>query len=174
MDFTENYSWYRTGLISVIQGSKKVTGTNTEWLTGGIKQGDALIINGQFNEIDKVTGSGVLTLVKEYTGETAASLEYAIIPRARAVLLAELAVDIKKAVTYWNNRDKLFEEKIKDLEKSASTQGVFGKLGIYIDDDGDLAQDDEHIINPDDSDSEAEKDIATEDDVDEMLDDVFN
>ena len=170
MEFTENYTWYKKGSVSIIQGSKKVTGIRTDWLLGGIKQGDILLVANRIYEIDKVAGSEVIWLVNEYQEDTIASAEYSIIPRAKAVLMAELAVEIKKAVTYWNNHEKLLDEKIKDIEKEVKAQGIFGKLGIWIDPDGDLSQDDEHIINPDE---DADPDIATEDDIEEMLDDVY-
>ncbi|MBR0204320.1 MAG: hypothetical protein IJQ56_08150 [Synergistaceae bacterium] len=170
MEFTENYTWYKTGSVSIIQGSKKVTGIRTDWLLAEIKQGDILLINNKIYEIDKVAGSEVIWLVNEYEGETVASADYAIIPRARAVLMADLAVEIKKAVTYWNNHEKLLDEKIQDIEKEVKSQGIFGKMGIWVDDDGDLSQDDDHIINPED---EPDPEIATDDDIDEMLDDVF-
>ncbi len=167
MEFTENYTWYKTGSVSIIQGSKKVTGIRTDWLLGGIKQGDILLVADKIYEIDKVAGSEVIWLVKEYEGETIASADYSIIPRAKAVLVAELAVQIKKVVTYWNNHEKLIDEKITDIEKEVKAQGIFGRLGVYIDEEGDLCQDDDHIVQPED------EGYTASDDVEEMLDEVF-
>ena len=223
MNFTENYSWYRTGLVSVIQGSKKITGMNTEWLTGNVKQGDVFTVGGNFFEIENIIGSEELSLTTPYSGSTAVNLEYAIIPRARAVLLAELALNIKNTITYWNNREKIYEaydSRIAALENQSQTQTAvspelqqkvnalettlsdyasritnlenqassgtgsgtesssavtrfLGNLGLFIDSDGDLSQDDEHINASDYSDLNP-GDVASEDDVDEMLNDVFN
>lgn len=169
----EDLTWYKKGLVSIIQGSKKVTGTGTEWLTGGIKQGDVFLVEGQIYEIDKVAGSSTIHLVNAYSGETVASADYMIIPRAKAVILADLALDVRNAVTYWNKRDALFEERIGDIEKQLKKRTIADKLGLYVDEDGDLAQDDEHIV-PEDPDIDPDLDIATDEQVQEAIDDAFS
>lgn len=195
IEIRHNYEWYKTGLVSVIHGSKKVTGTNTDWLIAGIKEGDALIAGEKIYEIEKVSGSETISLVKAYTGDSTASLEYAIIPRAKAILLADLAIGIQDAVAYWNERDNNLGSRITSLENNAqamqallddlkeqisgggdTSSGILGKMGFYIDNDGDLAQDEEHVVDPDNpnpSPENPEEGVATEDEVNEMIDHIF-
>ena len=109
MEF-ENYEWYKTGKVAVTLGSKEVIGIDTDWLKGGIKQGDVFIIDNVPYEIEEVLGSSSLSLVKEYTGESAGSKAYAIITRAKAVLLAELALALKQTVKNWNERETSYQE----------------------------------------------------------------
>lgn len=136
MDF-ENYEWYKAGNVTVQQGSREIVGTNTDWLMGNIKKGDVFVLDNAPYEIDEVIGSETLSLVNEYTGENAAGKNYSIIPRAKAVLLAELAHNLMQTVKNWNAREASYQEQFKNIENRTQ---IVDMLGLYIDDDGDLAQ----------------------------------
>ena len=218
-----DYKWYRAGSVSINKGSKTVTGINTDWLIAGVKAGDVLVINRQVYEIDEVKDSESLLLVDTFDKENIANSDYGIILRAEAVLLAELAADVQKAVLLWNKgsgsgiSDEQLESKIREILESQTqtvieeqieakvreilesqtqtvtdeqleakineiletktptqTSTIAGRLGLYIDDSGDLAQDDDHITISGGSSEEDSGGVATEDDVNDMLDDVFN
>ena len=225
IEIKENYEWYKTGAVSVSQGSRNVTGSNTEWLTGGIKKGDIFTVGNAFYEIDNVTGNNELLLVNPYSGSSVTNSAYSIIPRAKAMFLAEVAVELKKTVNYWNEREQVYEShegritaleaggipteyqtkinnhdqkitalqnttsshesRITELEEngtgsgsgsgsggSASLSRFLGRMGMYIDSDGDLAQDEEHY-NPAGSAEYSDDEVASEDNVDDMINDVF-
>ena len=115
--------WYREGRVSVPSGSRNVDGSGTGWLTSGVKAGDVLVLNGAPLEIASVESDDRLILAEEYSGETVAGGKYAIIQRARSTALADIALDLKKAIA--------------KLEEKTSLPAT---LGLYIDRDGDVAQ----------------------------------
>lgn len=164
----ENYEWHKTGLVAVRHGDKEVIGTDTDWLKAGIKKGDVFVINNVPYEIDEVIGSTSLSLVKEYAGESAGGKDYAIITRAKAVLLANLALDLKQTVKNWNERELSYQEQFKELEKRTQ---VIDSLGLYIDDDGDLSQDDKQRVSVL---ANINLPIATTAETQEMLDEAFS
>ena len=166
MDF-DNYEWYKTGKVAVTLGSKEVIGIDTDWLKGGIKQGDVFIIDNVPYEIEEVLGSSSLSLVKEYTGESAGSKAYAIITRAKAVLLAELALALKQTVKNWNERETSYQEQFTELRKRTQ---IVDALGLYIDEDGDLAQGEQQSLTLFDA---LNVPIASQAETQEMLDEVF-
>ena len=165
MEF-ENYAWYKNGLVSVRNGSSEVTGINTDWLKAGIKQGDVFLIDNIPYEIHEVTGNEVLSLVRQYSGTNQTEKTYAVIPRARAVLLSELALSLRQTLYNWNEREQYYQAQFKELKTKAQ---IVDSLGLYIDSDGDLAQNDsKDIVLPDDI------PVASENDMQELLDEVFS
>ncbi len=95
MEFEKN-EWYGTGRVTVRKGSEKITGINTMWLRDGIKEGDVFVLGGQICEIAEVTGNTDITLRKSYQCESFENVDYEIIPRAKAVLQAEIALALSE------------------------------------------------------------------------------
>ena len=55
-------AWVRAGTITVAANSATVTGTNTGWLTAGVRAGDAMYINGAAYEIKSIDSATQITL----------------------------------------------------------------------------------------------------------------
>lgn len=73
--------WYRAGTISVTNGSKKVTGFETQFKTSTYKPDKGHTFwgpDGKHYEVDYVESDTVLYLVQAYTGATAAGQYYEI------------------------------------------------------------------------------------------------
>ena len=138
MEFEKN-EWYGTGRVTVRKGSEKITGINTMWLRDGIKEGDVFVLGGQICEIADVTGNTDITLRKSYQGESFENVDYEIIPRAKAVLQAEIALALEEIVLNWNEREAKYKSAFEAIQAKMK---VIDALGLYIDSDGDLAQDD--------------------------------
>ena len=167
MEF-ENYEWYKTGKATVRHGDREIIGTETDWLKGGIKKGDVFILDNVPYEIDEVIGSTSLSLVKEFAGESAGGKDYAIIPRAKAVLLSELALNLAQTVKNWNTREATYQEQFKNLERRTQ---VIETLGLYVDDDGDLSQGESQRTSLL---SFLSAPVASSAETQEMLDEVFS
>ena len=73
-------AWYKTGTITVTNGSTTVTGSGTSWITGaGI--GEALYApDGRIYEIANIVSATQLTLGSAYLGSTASGQAYQIVP----------------------------------------------------------------------------------------------
>lgn len=74
--------WIRSGTVSVTNGSKKVTGTGTTWLTAltKAKKGCLFMIDNVPYEIDYVTLDTELYLVETFAGATASGKAFKIQP----------------------------------------------------------------------------------------------
>lgn len=72
--------WYKSGTITVTNGSTTVTGSGTSWITGaGI--GEALYApDGRIYEIANIVSATQLTLGSAYLGTTASGQAYQIVP----------------------------------------------------------------------------------------------
>lgn len=70
---------YKTGTVSVTNGSQIVTGLGTSWLTE-VTTGDILIIldDGVWYEVASITNDTSLALSANYAGTTGSGLTYAI------------------------------------------------------------------------------------------------
>ena len=69
-------AWYRQGLVGVTNGSTKVTGNGTKFLTAGINAGAALRLDARGDyalEVDRVVSDTEIQLVKPYVGQTASN-----------------------------------------------------------------------------------------------------
>ena len=167
MEF-ENYEWYKVGKVTVRRGDHEIIGTDTDWLKSGINKGDVFIVDNVPYEIDEVTGSTSLSLVKEYAAESAGGKDYAIIPRAKAVLLSELALNLAQTVKNWNIREASYQEQFRVLEERTR---VIDTLGLYVDDDGDLSQGGSNRASLF---SILSAPVASRADTEEMLNEVFS
>lgn len=73
------YEDYKTGTISVTNGSATVTGTDTDWSgSDKFEAGSYILINEVPYEISSITDDDTIILTKEYQGSTASALEYRI------------------------------------------------------------------------------------------------
>lgn len=105
----ENYTWYRTGLVTVLNGATKVTGIDTGWVKDGIKAGDIFILLGVMCEVDRVVTNTELELKDPYTGESITGTAYKIVRLARPVLSAEIALSLRELIDNWPQYESLVE-----------------------------------------------------------------
>ena len=77
-------SWYRTGTVSVTNGSNTVTGVGTLW-TSAVNAGDAFAIvdanlnpTGAWYEVVSVTNNTTLMLRQSYAGTTGSNKQYCV------------------------------------------------------------------------------------------------
>jgi len=83
--------------------------------------------------------------------------------------------------TLENSIDTQINEKIAALETKLNEKNILGKLGFYIDEDGDLAQDPDHVDTGGDTPSTPDTptdpldntELTTSEDVQELLDELF-
>ena len=132
-----DYKWYKNGTVTVRHGDTEVIGTATGWLQTEIKSGDIFVINNLPYEIAEVKGNTSLVLAKAYEGESAGGKSYGIITRAGEVMQAEIALNLQQAIARWNEREKSYDSQLQELNRI--TEPLKG-LGLYRDEDGDLAQ----------------------------------
>lgn len=72
--------WYRSGLVSVTNGSTTVTGSGTDWIAG-VGVGEAFNgPDGRVYEIASIVSATQLTLGSAYLGSSASAQQYQIIP----------------------------------------------------------------------------------------------
>lgn len=98
-------TWYRTGAVSVTNGSATVTGVDTLWSTQ-IKQGDVFTLNAtNWYEVDVVNSNTSITLKSAYQGTTQSAQTYAIIRNFTNTTNADLAASLAALLTKWHNRE---------------------------------------------------------------------
>lgn len=77
-------NYYSTGTVAVTNGSPNIVGTGTVWLSAGIKDGTALLIeNGDRLDlvpIQSVTGDGAIVAQRNYLGPSDSGLSYSVVP----------------------------------------------------------------------------------------------
>ncbi|MBR0075026.1 MAG: hypothetical protein IJP96_04685 [Synergistaceae bacterium] len=105
----ENYTWYRVGFVTVLNGATKVTGIDTGWVKDGIKAGDIFILLGIMCEVDRVVTNTELELKDPYTGESITGTAYKIVRLARPVLSAEIALSLRELIDNWPQYESLVE-----------------------------------------------------------------
>ena len=120
--------------------------------------------------VDDCSTDSTLEIAKSFSDPRIKILQteknYAIIQRARAVLLSELALSLRQTLSNWNDREQSYQAQFKELKTKLQ---IIDTLGLYIDDDGDLAQNDtQEIILPDNV------PVTSQDDMQEMLDEIFD
>lgn len=84
--------WYSDGTVAYTKGSTAITGTNTFWLSAGIKAGDIFVDpNDKIYEITAVNDSTSITLGKSYAGDTGTGKGYSIIRNFNGTMSPTLA-----------------------------------------------------------------------------------
>ena len=94
--------WYRAGTVAVTNGSKTVTGTNTQWLNlmFGVMPGTTFYgPDGKPYEIDLVVSNTSLLLITNYSGATASGQAYSIDP-TRSGSVASLAAQTSEVLKF--------------------------------------------------------------------------
>jgi hypothetical protein len=102
--------WYRTGTVSVTNGSNAVAGTGTLWITnGGVAAGDVFTTdNVTLYEVQAVTADGAIQLDRNYAGSTASGIGYAIIHNF-SPLAGSLMASINALVTAYTTGTQPYE-----------------------------------------------------------------
>ena len=152
---------YSSGTVTIAKNALKVYGSNTNWLSSDIKATDLLVISGNVYEIAEVNSSTELTLTNPFTGNNLSSSVYVIVRVSPQVIAADLAALLYSFMKEHN-------ELVKDVK---GTIGVIKGSRLYIDTEGDLAQDDsedQSHTGKDESDN-----AANDDEVSEMLDNIL-
>jgi hypothetical protein len=126
--------WYRTGTITLTQGSKVVTGDLTNWIT---QQSGWILFSEQsasIYEIDAIVSSTEATLVEPFDGTTAAELSYAIIPTMS--LNVDLAIKIDTMLRSFTQSRDYWAAVVDDFNMSTYTlwldQGNVGTLDDFL------------------------------------------
>ena len=113
---TAHTAWYRQGLVSVTNGSTKVSGNGTKFLTAGINPGASLRIDARGDyacEVAEVVSDTELRLAMPYYGQSATNQTYSIDRNHQSVLPADLAARLAKAMGNWEARYDLDMQTIK-------------------------------------------------------------
>lgn len=91
--------WYRTGTVSVTNGSTTVTGTGTDFAANS-RVGDAFIgPDGVLREVTNVASATVLSIFPAYSGATAAGAAYTLAPIQGYV--KQLADQARQIIQQW-------------------------------------------------------------------------
>ena len=91
-------AWYRTGTLSVTNGSATVTGSSTGWNTT-VRAGDFLFVgSSQPVEVGAVVSNTQLTLVNTWAGATASGQSYAVAPGAAWGDVSQYAVEAARII----------------------------------------------------------------------------
>lgn len=95
-------AWYKSGTVSVTNGSAAVVGVDTLWLTQAAA-GDLFTLDGaKFYEVLSITDNTHLTLASVYTGTTLSAQSYAIIRNFTSTTNAALALSLADMINKWH------------------------------------------------------------------------
>lgn len=109
-------AWYRQGTVSVTNGSTKVSGNGTKFLTAGINPGAAFRIDARGDyacEVAEVVSDTELRLATPYYGQSASGQTYSIDRNHQSTLLADLSARLARAMGNWEARYDLDMQTIK-------------------------------------------------------------
>ena len=104
---TAHTAWYRQGTVSVTNGSTKVSGNGTKFLTAGINPGAAFRIDARGDyacEVASVVSDTEIQLVKPYYGQSASGQTYSIDRNHQSTLPADLSARLARAMGNWEAR----------------------------------------------------------------------
>ncbi len=125
--------WLRTGTITVTNGSKAVTGTDTIWGGGVVNPGDIILLpNGALGEVESVGSNTALMLKQAYAGATASAQPYAII---RMLPSGNVAADLAAALQALIQRYGITLDQLMEWLDSAGagsfTAGTTTLVGLH-------------------------------------------
>ena len=134
---TAHTAWYRQGLASVTNGSTKVSGNGTKFLTAGINPGATFRLDAKSDyacEIASVVSDTELQLVKPYYGQSASSQTYSIDRNHQSTLPADLSARLSKAMGNWEARYDLDMQTItgKSAYELAVEEGYVGTKAQWL------------------------------------------
>ena len=122
--------WYRRGSVELVNGSRAVTGTDTQWINeiDAPKPGDLFIAKNHhaLYEITAFTTGEALTLDRGFEGPSASASEYAIVRHFAGTTMAQLAADLTALQRKWHVRE---EQMITWLSTDASQSPLSDVLG---------------------------------------------
>ena len=147
---------YKTGRVTVANGSTKVYGADTAWLAGGVKAKDLIFIGGKLCEIAAVNSSTELTLNYSYNGANVTQGEYTVIMVARQILTVELAEEIQQLIDLYKQKESEISEMLAYAEK-------FKKAGLDVDNNMVYQKE-----------PEEGSDIATDEEIGALINDVYS
>lgn len=130
-----NPKWYDEGTVAITKGTTTVTGTNTFWVSAGVKAGDIFVdADKKIYEITAVNDSTSLTLGSSYTGETGSGKSYSIIRTFNATMTASLASQIATLLSEFEQRYDLDMQTItgKSAYDIAKDEGYTGTQSEWI------------------------------------------
>ena len=94
--------WYKSGTVSVTNGSASVVGVDTLWATQAAA-GDMFTLDGSiFYEVLSVTDNTHLALASIYAGTTLSAQAYAIIRNFTSTTNAQLALNLADMINKWH------------------------------------------------------------------------
>lgn len=130
-------AWYRQGLISVTNGSTKVSGNGTKFLTAGINAGAALRLDARGDyalEVDRVVSDTEIQLKMPYVGQSASNQAYSIDRNHQSILPADLSARLAKAMGNWEARYDLDMQTIngKSAYEVAVENGYSGTQAQWL------------------------------------------
>ena len=113
---TAHTAWYRQGLVSVTNGSTKVSGNGTKFLTAGINPGASFRIDARGDyacEVAEVVSDTELRLAMPYYGQSANNQTYSIDRNHQSTTPADLSARLARAMGNWEGRYDLDMQTIK-------------------------------------------------------------
>lgn len=98
--------WYKSGSVTVTNGSDTVTGVGTYWQENNLQAGDAFIDirTLQMYEILEVKSDSELKIYPAFIGENGSNIDYSINPYVSGSTTAQLAKDIRTLIDKYQNR----------------------------------------------------------------------
>jgi len=95
-------SWYKTGTVTVTNGSPTITGAGASWVDAGtLNAGDIMSLpDGNLYEIQSINSNNGITLASNYLGGSLSGQAYAIMPIG--LLPSALAQQVKSVLTTAN------------------------------------------------------------------------
>ncbi len=134
---TAHTAWYRQGTVTVTNGSTKVSGNGTRFLTAGINPGAAFRTDARGDyacEVASVVSDTEIQLVKPYYGQSASGQTYSIDRNHQSTLEANLAARLSKAMGNWEARYDTDVAKItgKSAYELAVEEGYVGTVAQWL------------------------------------------
>jgi len=103
--------WYRTGTVTLTNGSATVTGAgNTLWASA-LRPG--MVFTTDFHtlyEVKSVDGDARVTLDRPWAGASAANVAYAVIFGGAAISNAEIVAELMTMVAKWQTREDQYDD----------------------------------------------------------------
>ena len=104
---TAHTAWYRQGTVTVMNGSTKVSGNGTKFLTAGINPGATFRTDARSNyacEVASVVSDTEIQLATPYYGQSASGQTYSIDRNHQSTLPADLSARLARAMGNWEAR----------------------------------------------------------------------
>jgi hypothetical protein len=123
-------SQYKTGTVSVTNGSATVTGTDTSW-SGNVSAGDAFTIvgSGVTYTVASVSSNTSLTLSAPYAGSTASGQSYAITRDFTADGIVEMSQGDIETATIFTRAVRKIQDLFTSLKTGLTTNKVISAGG---------------------------------------------